>query len=271
MRNYEVDFYSFDGMALRGTFSGPEGKAKGGAVLVHGANADRDEYGIYSRLAEQLSKEGIASFRFDLRSRGKSEGRREDLTFFEDVNDVRVAVELTSRQSGCEKVHVLGTSYGGGISAYFVSENCSLVKTLVLFCPLLDFKYQLLEGKHFWENDRINDAGIEAIRRDGYLLHRSTFRMGRALINELYHVRPHLRMADIQVPTLTIHGKADALVPGWIAEKYHKVNSEFEFIGIENADHGFSVRGDEDYTHPQTREWQSFANSKAMQWMLKYN
>ena len=271
MQNNEVEFYSFDGTVLRGTFSDAVDQAKGATVLVHGANADRDEYGIYSRIADQLSKENITSFRFDLRSRGKSEGKREDLTFFEDINDLCSAVEQTSLYSGFKKVHLLGTSWGGGISAYFVSDNCELINTLVLFCPLLDFKNQLLAQKSFWGNDRLNSTGIETMRRDGYLIHRNTFRMGRALINELYHVKPHLRMADIRVPTLTIHGKADALVPYWIAEKYHKVNSEFELISIEEADHGFSVRGDENYTHPQTLEWQSFANNKAVQWMLKFN
>ena len=116
----------------------------------------------------------------------------------------------------------------------------------------------------------MTQEGIEDLNRDGYLSHGSTIRMGRPFLNELFHVHPYLLMSSITVPTLTIHGTEDNMVPYEVARSYHQVSAPSEFLSIEGADHGFTVHGDEDYSDPQTRVWQQTAFDATVRWILKF-
>jgi len=269
-RSENKTFVSFDGLVLEGTFLGVKRKAKGIAVLVHGGGVDRNEDGFYIRLAENLLTAGISSFRFDWRAHGKSEGRLEEMTMLGIINDIHSAVIKAQEYSKLRKVHLIGTSFGGGLSAYFTSKHSDVIKSLVLMNPLLNYKKRLLEDKPFWKNGKLTDKAIKDLNKKGYLAHGTVFRMGRPLINELYHIHPYLAMSKITVPTLTIHGTNDSMVPYRISSRYYKVNCEYKFLSIKGADHGFTMPGDEDYKHPQTIKWQNIAIEEAKNWIIKY-
>ena len=266
----DITFFSLDGLKLEGTFVRHKKKKLGVAVLVHGGGVDRNEDGFYIRLAERLSKIGISSFRFDWRAHGKSEGSLKEMTLLGIVNDIHSSVNLALKYANMDKVHLVGTSFGGGLSAYFTAKYSNKVKSLVLMNPLLNYKKRLLEEKPFWENGKLSKEGIRDLNEKGYLPHGSVFRMGRPLINELFHIHPYLDMSKITVPTLTIHGTEDSMVSFDIAYQYHKVKGKSKFISIKGADHGFTVPGDEEYSDPQTIKWQAFAIDGAINWFLKH-
>lgn len=265
-----VPFFSFDGLKLEGTFVWPRKKKIGVAVLVHGGGVDRDEDGFYIRFSEKLSKVGISSFRFDWRAHGKSEGKLEEMTLLGVVNDIHSAVNLATEYTNMRKVYLVGTSFGGGLCAHFAAKNSDKVERLVLMNPLLNYKKRLLEDKPFWQNKKLTKKGIDELNKIGYLPHGSVFRMGRPLINELFHINPYLDMSKITVPTLTIHGTKDSMVPFDISFQYHKAKGKSKFISIEGADHGFTVPGDEEYSDPQTIKWQALAIDEAINWLLKH-
>jgi fermentation-respiration switch protein FrsA (DUF1100 family) len=135
--------------------------------------------------------------------------------------------------------------------------------------PLLNYKKRLLEEKSYWKNDGLTYEGIKQLNKNGYLPHGEVFRMGRPLINELFHIRPYEIMKKIIRPTLTIHGTNDTMVPYDIAKEFYKVNELCDFVSIKGADHGFTAPGDEEYTDPQTVKWQAFAIEKAVEWIHK--
>ena len=267
----DVTFFSLDGLKLKGTFTRQRKQKLGVAVLVHGGGVDRNEDGFYIHLAEKLSKIGISSFRFDWRAHGKSEGKLKEMTLLGIVNDIHSSVTLASKYAKMDKVHLIGTSFGGGLSAYFTAKYSNKVKSLVLMNPLLNYKKRLLEEKPFWKDDKLSKEGIRDLNERGYLPHGSVFRMGRPLINELFHIHPYLNMSKITTPTLTIHGTKDSMVPYDIAFRFHKVTSKNKFLSIAGADHGFTAPGDEDYSDPQTIKWQTFAIDNAIEWILKYS
>lgn len=270
-KSKDVRFVSLDGLILEGTYLESEQDNRGVAVLVHGGGVDRNEDGFYVRLANKLSNAGITSFRFDWRAHGQSQGTLEEMTLLGVVNDISAAVDQALILAEAFKVHLIGTSFGGGLSAYLVANFPEKVSSLVLMNPLLNYKRRLLEEKPFWHEGHLNNDGIEALNRDGWLPHGTVFRMSRQLINELFHIRPYLEMSKISVPTLTVHGTKDSMVPFDVALQYHKVNSQYEFLRIEGADHGFTVSGDEDYSDPQTIAWQELAFDNAVNWILKFN
>lgn len=266
-----LSFFSSDGLKLEGTVIKTRKTEVGMVVLVHGGGVDRDEDGFYITLAERLEEAGFSSFRFDWRAHGKSEGELEDMTLLSIVNDIRSAVNTALEQTKLGQVHLVGTSFGGGLSAYYTAKFPKMVKSLVLMNPLLNYKKRLLEEKSFWGQNSLTREGAQELSQQGYLPHGTVFRMGIPLINELFYIHPYLEMKNITVPTLTIHGSNDSMVPFDISEQYHKVRGHSEFIAIEGADHGFTESGDEDYTRPQTIEWQNFAIKKAVSWISKYS
>lgn len=48
---------------------------------------------------------------------------------------------------------------------------------------------------------------------DGFLPHSPTVRPGRAMLNEIFHVRPDLLLGEVEVPVLIVHGTADTFIP----------------------------------------------------------
>lgn len=264
-------FHSFDQLRLEGTFLQPTDARQGAAVLVHGGGVDRNEGGFYLRLAEALANANIGSLRFDMRVHGRSEGRYEEMTLLGIMNDIHAAVEQAVARFTLPRVHLIGTSFGGGLSAYFAARFPETVLSLVLMNPLLDYKRRLLEEKPIWQNDRLTEAGGEELRRKGWIPHTTAFGLSRALINELFYISPHLEMSNVTTPVLTIHGTADSVISFALSEQYARVNAQSQLLPIEGADHGFSVPGDDNYANPQTLAWQQQAIRAAVDWVTQHN
>ena len=264
----ETEFQSLDGIRLRGTLVIPPEVSANPSVLVHGGGVTRNEGGFFTRLASGLAKAGVPSLRFDLRGHGESEGRQEDLTISGIVNDIRSAVEYVNAEVGTRRANVIGASFGGGISAYYASRYPDQVGRLVLFNPLLNYKKRFIDDKPYWHNEHISaEAGRELAAR-GFIPHSPTFKLGRALLNEVLYIQPNLALAQVTAPTLIIHGTQDTFVP--IESSRRAVSSflgEATLVEIEGAQHGFAVHDDPEYQNPQTRDWQAQVIATVADWL----
>jgi pimeloyl-ACP methyl ester carboxylesterase len=255
----ETSFNSLDGLRLSATSVAPAEPAKSWTVLVHGGGATRNEGGFFARLATGLASAGIGSLRFDLRGHGESEGRQEDLTLSGLVNDIRAATEHVSSVSGTDAgVNIVGASFGGGISGYFAANYPEHVRRLVLLNPLLNYKRRLVDEKPYWHNDRIDENAGQELAEQGFLAHSPTFKLGRALLNEVFYLHPHRALPDIQASTLFIHGTNDTFVPvdssRWGAKQ---MKAPARLLEIEGSQHGFAVHDDPQYENPQSQQWQA--------------
>ncbi|WP_345016813.1 alpha/beta hydrolase [Saccharothrix violaceirubra] len=128
---------TFDGLRLVGTLVEPDTPSTRTAVLVHGGGVTREEGGFFGRLATGLAEAGITSLRFDLRGHGESEGRQEECSLTMHLNDISVAVDLGRRETGT--VHLIGTSFGGCLVAYYAARRHADVGRLVLLNPQFDY------------------------------------------------------------------------------------------------------------------------------------
>lgn len=57
-------------------------------ILCHGFNADK-EYPLLKNLADELELRGIASIRFDFNGHGKSDGKFQDMTIVNEIEDAK--------------------------------------------------------------------------------------------------------------------------------------------------------------------------------------
>ena len=267
-RETETEFRSLDGIGLRGTLVVPSGKSANGAVFVHGGGVTRHEGGFFTRLASGLADAGIPSLRFDIRGHGESEGRQEDLTISGVVNDIRSAVEHIRAETGSHQASVIGASFGGGISAFYVSRYPEQVKRLVLMNPLLNYKKRFIDDKPYWHDEHISRDAGEELSSQGFIPHSPTFKLGRALLNEAFYIQPHLALGQVTVPTLIVHGTKDTFVP--IESSRQAISSfggETRLVEIDGAQHGIAVAEDPQYQNPQTLEWQAYAISTIAEWL----
>ncbi|MDQ3600233.1 MAG: lysophospholipase [Actinomycetota bacterium] len=259
-----------DGLYLSGSLFTADGASRA-AVLVHGGGVTREEGGFFTRLAIGLGDAGVASLRFDLRGHGDSEGGQENLTIAGILNDIRAATAHVRAETGAELVALLGTSFSGGICGYYTTQHPSELASLVMLNPLLDYKKRFIDDKPYWHDDQINEESGRELAGQGFLAHSPTFKLGRPLLNEVFYLRPHTMLGDIQVPTLIVHGTKDTFIPvessRWAAEQ---LGAEHQLVEVDGAQHGFAVHDDPSYADPQTQRWQAEVIRVVTNWITRH-
>jgi pimeloyl-ACP methyl ester carboxylesterase len=268
IRENNIEFRSPDGLLLRGTIVISSDISASPTVLVHGGGVTRDEGGFFTRLSSGLADVGISSLRFEFRGHGKSEGRQEDLTISGVLNDIRSAIQYVFSQTSSQQANLIGASFGGGISALYAATYPQQIQRLTLINPLLNYKKRFIDDKPYWRGDHIDSEAGAELSENGYIPHSPTFKLGRALLNEVFYVQPHTALSSVAASTLIVHGTKDTFVP---IESSRNAIREFQvparLLEIEGAQHGIAVHDDPEYKNPQTREWQTFAVRSIAEWL----
>ena len=274
-REEAVEFRSVDGTELRGTLRAAS-QPRAGVLFVHGITVDREEDGFYKTFADRLDAVGATSLRFDLRGHGKSGGSYEGATLTGVINDIGCAHGLlASRLPRSAPTFIIAASFGGGLSVCWAAAapsgpaargNGAPLKGLVLLNPLFDYGKRMLFDKPYWDGGGLTADGLGRLSERGWLDH-GEFRIGPAMLNELFYVRPQDRVEDLGVPLLTVHGDADSMVPHDTSRRCTDRARDSEFVTISGADHGFVHPDDEDYTHPDTLRFRDAVFDKVLSWM----
>ena len=264
----DVEFRSLDGLRLRGTLTMPPVARGPATVLVHGGGVTREEGGFFARFAAGLAEAGMPVLRFDFRAHGESDGRPEELTIAGVANDIRAAVTYVQEMADSGPVNLIGASFGGGISAFFTARCPDQVGRLVLLNPLLDYKKRFIDDKPDWHGDQITKESGRALAEHGFLAHSPTFKLGRALLNEVFYLKPYLELAQITVPALFVHGTGDTFIPV-TSSRAAASQISARLIEINGAQHGFAVHDDPQYREPQTQEWQALVIRSVSGWLTE--
>lgn len=264
----ETTIRTFDGLHLQGTLVTPASPVERAVVLVHGGGVTREEGGFFARLADGLADVGAASLRYDLRAHGSSEGTPQETTLSAHLNDISVALDHVREATGAGQMSLLGTSFGGGLTAYYAAKRPSGLDRLVLLNPQLNFKNRYVEQKPYWVDDRLNDEMAQRLREQGFIEHSSTVKHSRAFLNEVFWIKPFDVLDEITAPTLVVHGTEDTFVSiEGSRAAVQKLRVEHQLVEVEGAQHGFAVHDDPDYADPRTQEWQAMVIKKTSAWL----
>jgi hypothetical protein len=237
MKEEKVYFQNSEGLNLCGIFTYSKNPTKTCIVLCHGMTVDKDEGGIFTNLARKLVQEGFTVFRFDFRGHGESEGKSIDMTIAGEKEDLSSTIEFL-KSKGYEKFGILAASFGGGASTLYVAEHQDIIKTFVLWNPIIDY-HSILKPELPWPKKYFNEKAMEKLEKQGYIeigsLH---FKAGKKLFEEMKILKLWEKIKDIKIPILFVHGNKDTYVPYEDSVKYSKlVNAKLETI--EGAEHGF--------------------------------
>jgi uncharacterized protein len=139
--------------------------------MVHGSGAqDRDgnisgfNTQIFKYIAEYLAQQGIASFRYDKRGCGKSEGNFNIAGLSEMVEDACAAIDFISGQSSkidSKNLYILGHSEGAVLAPEISTKRKNLAGILMLCASLRSFEEDGIKNAEVLNRDLNNMTGIK--------------------------------------------------------------------------------------------------------------
>ena len=204
-------------------------------MLLHGF-ASKKEYELFTILADKLEKSNIASIRFDFNGHGQSEGRFEDMTVLNEIEDAERVYDYVRNLDYVdpEKISVAGHSQGGVVSSMLAGElGAGKIYKVVLFAPAAVLRDDSIRGNVFGVNyDAANPPETVKIFRG--------LNLGRNYILTAQPLKIYETAEKFTGPVCLIHGTGDRIVPYTYSERYNKIYMNSELHLLDGADHGFN-------------------------------
>ena len=116
----EFTFVNKDGLKLKGLLVDGGAGWKEVCILCHGFRSSKMS-GTLSALSTGLAEAGVSTFRFDFSGNGESEGKFAYGNYWQEVEDLRAAVEFWTSK-GSRVVCVAGHSKGGNCVVLYASK-----------------------------------------------------------------------------------------------------------------------------------------------------
>lgn len=235
MKNMEkVYFKNSKGNNLCGILSNPTlSKEKPVIILCHGFSTSKDSQ-TYKRLEEILNNHQISTFRFDFFGHGESEGKLEDITISEAVDDILNAIPFLEKE-GYFKIGLFGSSFGG-ISSIIAASKTNDLFILALKSPVSNYKEKGLVTKTKEE--------LEEWREKGYRYYESgdgrKLRLNYTFFEDFENNDGYEAAKKIKIPTLIVHGDKDGAVPVEQSKKTTNLIKNCRLEIIKGADHRYS-------------------------------
>ena len=246
MKESSLRIASTDGVLLDARLTQTEikPKPKGMVVLVHGIASEKEEGGLYTRLAAALANAGFDSLRFDFRGHGSSSGNSVDMTIRGETEDLAAAISC-ARQYSDAPTGILAASFGT-VSAMNYLKTHDDIHTLVLWNPVLDLQHTFTRPQMPWGKTLFSEENRAKLERTG-VLHIGARAYGRVLIEEMEDPTqaPYRVLEGLPLPVLTVHGDRDEITSYDLSMRYGAPNEKSETLTLPGVGHGFGAKGQE--------------------------
>ncbi|MBR9678733.1 MAG: alpha/beta hydrolase [Nanoarchaeota archaeon] len=199
-------------------------------IMCHGANSSKDSK-TFLMLEKELNAKSLSTFRFDFYGHGGSEGKFEDITVSEGVDDVLNAVKLMVGK-GFTRIGLVGSSFSGMVcllAAPLVKE----LFVLALKSPVCDY-YDKLVWQGIYDFKKWKRQGFVSKYLNTKKLNYSFFEDVMTLKGEGY-----LAAGKLRVPTIIVHGDNDKTAPLTYSVKTSKLIKNCELEIIKDCGHSY--------------------------------
>lgn len=207
-----VRFQNGRGMDLVGILAEQDQPAPG-VVLTHSFTGYKEIPHLHAA-AEALYDAGFTVLRFDFSDCiGESDGRCEDITLTNQVDDLDHAITYLRDQDGCDGTIGLAGHSLGGMTAIIVAQDAEITALAPIAAPAYEDLSHLVDG----------DAGMQEWEQQGHHVfdsyRRGDVRVGWRFVEDMreYDAREAIAAADC--PVRIIHGTDDDMVPFSHAEE----------------------------------------------------
>lgn len=235
-------------------------------LMIHGlAGTKAGRHRLYVRLAEKLSRMGIASLRLDMRGCGDSEGDFSHITVDTQVADALLGLDfLTSHPFICkEQIGILGRSMGGAIAVLLAKEairrQTMTLCSMALWCPLFSAKpwagewYKMQQGVPL-------EANGHHIHQNGILFQDELVSM--KLLEQLFRLDLTSALEELRdIPFFFAHSTNDPVVGIEQTHAYLKQRealqegAETKFCLFHGKDHEFSLPDEQTELLEESSKW----------------
>jgi len=232
------DFVNAQGEKLAALLDRADGPVRAVALFAHCFTCGKDNKAA-RLIARSLTSHGIAVLRFDFTGLGSSEGEFANTTFSSNVDDLVAAADHLRIQVAAPAI-LIGHSLGGAAvlaAAHRVAEARAVVTIAAPFDPA---HVAGLFGER-----------VEDIKSKGEIevtLARRSFRVRRALLDDIAEQNLAARIAGLRKALLVFHSPTDATVGIDNASRiFTAAKHPKSFISLAGADHLLSRPSDATY------------------------
>ena len=238
MKQKKIEFKNSKGQKLVGIIHLPEGEGKFPIVIYcHGYRSTKESSKAVD-LSKTLPEKRIILFRFDFSGRGESEGKFEDATVTQYIDDLKCLIDFIRNLDYIDsnKINVVGNSLGGLVSLQEIAKD-SRVKCLVLQSPVSVFPWR--------KTNEFSDENVKKWKEKGWIYTHS-HKFGDLKLNYNFYedglqYNDYSVYKEIKIPVLVIHGTRDESVLIESAKELIKYLKNPEFIALEGANHTYDT------------------------------
>ena len=202
-------------------------------ILCHGFSTSKDGR-TYVRLEEILNKNRVSTFRFDFFGHGESDGKFEETTTSEAVDDIHNVIKFL-KDSGYKKTGLVGSSFGGMASMIEAGKTNDLY-VLAMKSPVSDYLGMFLardieiDIKDWKEKGFIDVTGVNGESR----------KLNYSFYEDAEKINGYEAAKKIKIPTLIVHGNEDETVPIEQSKRTASLIENCRLEIIEGGDHTYS-------------------------------
>lgn len=235
----KVYFKNSKGDKLCGVLSSVTGdKSKPMIILCHGFSSSKDS-NTYILFEKRFNDKGFSTFRFDFYGHGESEGKFEDITVSEAVDDTISAIKFLKGREHI-KFGLIGSSFGG-MTALLTAAKSKHLSVLGLRAPVSDYLKHLIA--------RYTEVGIEDWKKTGftYYVRAETgekLRLNYSFFEDASKIDGYKNAKKIMTPTIIVHGGNDFTVPIEQSVKCCENIKDCKLHILPKANHHFSSTED---------------------------
>ncbi len=202
-------------------------------VICHGFTASKD-CKLLCLIADSLQQKGIASLRFDFNGHGESEGKLEDMTVLNELEDARRVVAYCLTLPWVRDVSIVGHSQGGVVASMIGGELGGGIRCMALCAPAAVLRDDALRGQ-------LMDGHYDAGKLPDYVdIHGGKNRIGKAYFETAQTLPIYETAGRYAGPAIIVHGTADRVVPYTYGERYKQVLKNSELVLMPGVDHSFT-------------------------------
>lgn len=226
----------------------PEGTTHAYAIFAHCFTCTKDILAA-RKIADELSKRGIALLRFDFTGLGASSGNFENTTFTSNIGDILAAAQFLRANYEAPKI-LIGHSLGGAAILAAAGEVPEAKAVATIGAPA-DADHVIHNfGAHL---DEIEEKGIAEVKLAG-----RPFSIKQEFVQDLrsHSVTVEERVAKMNKALMVLHSPIDGTVGIENAAKiYTAAKHPKSFVSLDTADHLLSNSKDVAYVAEVISAW----------------
>ncbi|MCM1020590.1 MAG: lysophospholipase [Muribaculaceae bacterium] len=208
-------------------------------IVCHGFTGNMDSP-LLTDLANDLVEGGIGVVRFDFNGHGKSEGKFENMTVLNEIEDLKKVIDWIKNQNFTEDISLAGHSQGGVVTSMVAGElGYPEIRSLAIMSSAAVLRDDALRGN---TQGSIYDPWNVPERIP---LYGGALNMGRDYVLSAQTLPIYETAENYTGPVFILHGTHDTIVPYTYSERYKSIYKNAELKLMPGQDHSYTTETEE--------------------------